>query len=137
MGHRQAAQARRVRCLLDSHALFWWLTDHPRLSSPARQTIGDPANDIFASVVTGYEIGLKQAKNRLSPQITDELELMIRRAGLPVLDISLCHAIEAARLPGPHRDPFDRILMAQARVEELTVVTCDPVFEDYGVPSLW
>ncbi|MEO1016201.1 MAG: type II toxin-antitoxin system VapC family toxin [Pseudomonadota bacterium] len=122
---------------MDSHALFWWLIDHPRLSRTARASIADPSNDVFASAVTGYELGLKQARNRLSPQITGELELMIRRAGLPVLDISLRHAVEAAGLPGPHGDPFDRILMAQARVEELTVVTLDPVFDDYRVPTLW
>lgn len=62
---------------------------------------------------------------------------MIRRAGLPLLAISFEHALAAAELPGPHRDPWDRLLMAQARLEQLTIVSIDPVFTDYGVPTLW
>ena len=71
------------------------------------------------------------------PPLTDELLPMIRRAGLPLLAISFEHALAAAELPGPHRDPWDRLLMAQARLEQLTIVSIDPVFTDYGVPTLW
>ena len=126
-----------MRLLLDSHALVWWLTDDPSLSGRAMAAIADPDNDVYASAVSGYELTNKQRLGKLKPPLAEELALMVWRAGLPVLAITLGHAIAAGALPGPHRDPWDRLLMAQARLDGLTVVTKDPAFTDYGVATLW
>jgi PIN domain nuclease of toxin-antitoxin system len=126
-----------MRLLLDTHALAWWLAGSPSLSDVAHAAIADPAKEVWASAVSGYELVNKQRLGKLAPPLADELSLMIRRAALPVLAVSLDHAIAAAALPGPHRDPWDRLLMAQARLEQLTLVSLDPVFRDYGMSSLW
>lgn len=126
-----------MRLLLDTHALAWWLVDSPSLSARARAAIADPSNRIWASAVSGHELVNKQRLGKLNPPVAGELAIMIRRAALPVVAISLDHAIAAAALPGPHRDPWDRLLMAQARLEELTLVSVDPVFREYGVGTLW
>lgn len=126
-----------MRLLLDTHALIWWLTDHPRLSRAARSAIADPDNSAFASAASGYEIANKQRLGRLSGRIAQELPSALRRARIPVLRLHLEHTIAAGLLPGPHRDPWDRLIMAQAMVDDLTVVTIDPVFEDYAVPVWW
>jgi len=125
-----------VRLLIDTHALFWWLTDNRRLSRVAGVAMDDPANDMFVSAVVGYELAYKQAAGRVSP-LPDSLPRQLQRAGIMVLPLSLEHALAAAALPGLHRDPWDRIMMAQALRDGLTVVTIDPQFSDYGVPVLW
>jgi PIN domain nuclease of toxin-antitoxin system len=96
----------------------------------------DPANDMFVSAVVGYELAYKQASGRVSP-LPDSLPRQLQRAGIMVLPLSLEHALSAATLRGPHRDPWDRIMMAQALRDDLTVVTVDRQFSDYGVPVLW
>lgn len=126
-----------MRLLLDTHALAWWLMDSPSLSNDARSAIADPKNEVWASAVSGYELVNKQRLGKLQPPLAEELALMVRRAALPVLAITLEHAIAAAGLPGPHRDPWDRLLMAQAGQGRLTLVTTDGVFRDYRVATLW
>jgi PIN domain nuclease of toxin-antitoxin system len=126
-----------VRLLLDTHALAWWLADSGSLSGRARQAIGESANEVYASAVSGYELVNKQRLGKLQPPLAGELAMMIRRAALPIMAISLDHAVTAAGLPGPHRDPWDRLLMAQAQLERMTLVTVDRVFRDYGVATLW
>jgi len=125
-----------VRLLLDTHALLWWLSDDLRLSRPARSAIADPANQLMASAAVGYEIAYKQNLGWL-PALPEMLPERLRREGIGTLPISLDHAIAAAALPGPHRDPWDRIMMAQALAEDCRVVTVDRIFSDYGVPILW
>jgi PIN domain nuclease of toxin-antitoxin system len=125
-----------VRLLIDTHALVWWLTANPRLSHAAEAAITDPLNQLYASACAGYEIMYKQQLRRLPP-MPSNLPDSLRRDRIIILPISLDHAITAAVLPGPHRDPWDRIMMAQARIEALTVVTIDQVFATYGVPTLW
>jgi PIN domain nuclease of toxin-antitoxin system len=122
-----------MRLLLDTHALIWWLTDHPRLSRAARSAIAEPDNAVFASAASGYEIANKQRLGR----IAQELSGALRRARIPVLRLHLEHTIAAGLLAGPHRDPWNRLIMAQAMVDDLTIVTIDPVFADYAVPTLW
>ena len=107
------------------------------MSAPARAAIAEPANEVWASAVSGYELVNKQRLGKLQPPMADELAAMIRRAALPVLAISIDHAIAAAALPGPHRDPWDRLLMAQSRLERLTLVSIDLVFGEYGLATLW
>ncbi|NWG70450.1 MAG: type II toxin-antitoxin system VapC family toxin [Parvularculaceae bacterium] len=126
-----------MRLLLDSHAVYWFLRGDARLSARARKAVADSHNDAFVSAATGYELALKARRGRLDLRIVKEMGAMLRAARLTVLPISLAHALDAGDLPEPHRDPFDRVLMAQARAGRLTVVTVDPVFADYGVPTLW
>jgi PIN domain nuclease of toxin-antitoxin system len=125
-----------VRLLLDTHALLWWLSDDLRLSRPAWGAIADPANRLTVSAAVGYEIAYKQNLGRL-PALPEMLPERLRREGIGTLPIALEHALAAAALPGPHRDPWDRIMMAQALAEDCRVVTVDRVFSDYGVPVLW
>ena len=126
-----------MRLLLDSHALVWWLMDSPDLSKCARAAIASRDNDVWASAVAGYELVTKQRLGKLKPPMADELLIMVRRAHLPVLAITMEHASAAASLPGPHRDPWDRLLMAQATIEGMTLVSVDGVFPDYGIATLW
>ena len=125
-----------MRLLLDTHAILWWVTDDPRLSRIAKAAISEPENELFASAAAAYEIVYKQGLGRLHP-LPDNLSRQLQREGIVVLPISLDHAVTAASLPGPHRDPWDRIMMAQAQAEGLTVITVDRVFSQYGVPVLW
>jgi PIN domain nuclease of toxin-antitoxin system len=125
-----------VRLLLDTHSVLWWFLDDPRLSRAAGLALDDAANQLFVSAVAGYEIVYKQQSGRL-PSAPDDLSRRLQQAGVFVLPISLDHALAAAALPGPHRDPWDRIMMAQAQAEGLTMVTIDPQFSRYGIPVLW
>lgn len=126
-----------MRLLLDTHALIWWLTENPRLSRAAHSAIADPHNPAFASAASGYEIANKQRLGKLSGKIAQDLPGALREARIPILALTLDHTIAAGLLPGPHRDPWDRLIMAQAMVDELTVVTIDPVFRNYAMPVWW
>ena len=128
-----------VRVLLDTHALLWWLFDDPKLSSAARSVIVSPGNEVVVSAASAWEIATKHRLGRL-PEAGDvavRLPHYLRRARFAVLAISLEHAQAAGALPGPHKDPFDRMLVAQARIEDLAVATVDGVFRDYGVAVIW
>jgi PIN domain nuclease of toxin-antitoxin system len=125
-----------VRLLLDTHAVLWWFSDDPRLSAAARSAIADIENEVIVSAVLGYEIVYKQTRGRL-PGLPENLPQRLLREGLAVLPITLEHTLAAAEFPGPHRDPWDRIMMAQALAAGCQVVTADPVFAAYGVPVLW
>jgi PIN domain nuclease of toxin-antitoxin system len=125
-----------VRFLLDTHAVLWWFSDDPRLSRSVGAALDNAENDLFLSAVSGYEIIYKRSTGRL-PTAPDDLNRRLQRASITILPLTLDHAIAAASLPGPHRDPWDRVIMAQAIAENLTVVTVDRVFRDYGVPVFW
>jgi PIN domain nuclease of toxin-antitoxin system len=125
-----------VRLLLDTHAVVWWLMDEPYLSAAAKAAIADAGNELFISACVGYEIAYKQRLGRLAP-LPESLPRRLLREGIGVVPVSLEHALAAAALRGPHRDPWDRMMMAQAVAEHCHVVTVDPVFSDYGVPVLW
>jgi PIN domain nuclease of toxin-antitoxin system len=126
-----------MRLLLDTHALIWFLSGNSRLSSAARAAIEDSENIILASAVSGYEIAYKRRQGRLPAEISRELPQALRKASISAHPITLEAAIEAGELPGPHRDPWDRLLIAQARLEGLSVVSVDPVFRQYGVSVVW
>jgi PIN domain nuclease of toxin-antitoxin system len=121
-----------VRLLLDTHILLWWLSDDRKLATGARETIANPNNDVLVSSVSAWEISIKTALGRLDIEL-DDLEDAIAKTGFRPLPITLRHAITAGRLPNVHRDPFDRMLVAQASVEEVRVVSHDRVFERYGL----
>jgi PIN domain nuclease of toxin-antitoxin system len=125
-----------VRLLLDTHAVLWWLMDDPHLSTIAKAAIANTGNQLMVSVAAGYEITYKQRLGRLPP-LPEILADRLRRERIEILPISMDHAVAAATLRGPHRDPWDRIMMAQALIEDLQVVTVDKVFSDYGVPVIW
>jgi PIN domain nuclease of toxin-antitoxin system len=106
------------------------------LSAGAQSAIASAQNELFVSACVGYELRYKQNLGRLAP-LPQSLPRSLQHDGIAELAVTLDHALAAAALPGPHRDPWDRIMMAQATAEGLTVVTVDPVFTSYGVPVLW
>jgi PIN domain nuclease of toxin-antitoxin system len=119
-----------VRLLLDTHALLWWLADEG-LVTEARDAIADPANLVAVSAVSAWEISIKKALGKLAAP--DDLEQQVQQGGFLPLPISIAHAIAAGQLARHHEDPFDRMLIAQAFAEGLTIVTRDKRFADYGV----
>jgi PIN domain nuclease of toxin-antitoxin system len=115
----------------------WWLADDPRLSHRAEAAIADSENSVFVSSCVGYEIAYKQHLGRLPPY-RENLPRRLQREGFELMPISLEHAIAAAAsLPAPHRDPWDRIMIAQALAERCHMVTVDKVSPDYDVPVVW
>lgn len=125
-----------MRLLLDSHAYLWWLGGSSELSPRARAAIADPANVVVVSAATIWEIEIKRALGRLEAGDAD-LVAEIEANRFAELAVSAGHAAAAARLPRHHDDPFDRMLVAQSRMESLVCVTRDPAFDAYGVPCLW
>jgi PIN domain nuclease of toxin-antitoxin system len=122
-----------VRLLLDTPALLWWLADEG-LTDQAREAIADPANLVMLSAASAWEISIKKALGKLSAP--DDLERQVEESGFSPLPISIAHALAAGRLPRHHDDPFDRMLVAQAFAEGLTIVTRDKRFADYNAPTL-
>lgn len=122
-----------MRLLLDTHALLWWLADEG-LTVPARDAIADPGNVVMVSAASAWEISVKKALGKLATP--DDLEDQVQASGFLPLPISLAHGVAAGRLDRYHEDPFDRMLVAQARAEGLTIVTRDKRFDEYGVPLL-
>ena len=123
-----------LRLLLDTHTLVWWLSDVARLTEGARNAIADPRNDIFVSAVTGWEISVKRAKGRMTAP--DNLAVMIEERGFIHLPLTFHHAEQAGSLPMHHRDPIDRILVAQAQTEGLILVTRDAFIPLYGIRTM-
>jgi PIN domain nuclease of toxin-antitoxin system len=128
-----------VRILIDTHALLWWLFDDARLSHSARDTISVADNEILVSAASAWEIATKRRIGKLpeAGDIVERLQTYIRKARFTELDISIAHASLAGNLPGPHRDPFDRMLIAQAKLLHIPIITIDTTFSDYGVTALW
>lgn len=122
-----------MRLLLDTHALLWWLADDG-LTDQARDAVADEANLVMVSAVSAWEISIKKALGKLTAP--DDLEQQMHKGGFAPLPITIRHGIAAAELPRNHDDPFDRMLIAQAVAEGLTVVTHDKRFADYDVAIL-
>jgi len=125
-----------MKLLLDSHAFLWWLADDPALSSGARRAIADPANLVLVSAAAVWEIEIKRRLGRLEAGKAD-LVAEIEANGFTELPVTARHAEAAAGLPPHHGDPFDRMLIAQSRLEGLVCVSRDAAFDPYGVPMLW
>jgi PIN domain nuclease of toxin-antitoxin system len=123
-----------VRLLLDTHVLIWWLADSPDLSTKARAHIADGGNDVVVSAASAWEMSIKQAVGKL--RVPEGLVEAMEASGLKALPIAIEHGLKAGSLPPHHADPFDRMLIAQALIEEFTIATRDPHFEAYGVPIL-
>ncbi len=123
-----------MNLLLDTHILLWWLDDNPLLNDKARDAISDTDNLIVVSAASIWEIRIKQALGKL--EITPDYYDVIKGQGFEMLSITTDHAFAAGDLPAHHRDPFDRIMIAQAEQESLTIVTHDAVFKKYRIPVL-
>jgi PIN domain nuclease of toxin-antitoxin system len=124
--------------LLDSHVFFWWLTDDPKLSRNAADLIRDD-NDVHVSAVVALEIAnkVRTGKWQDAKPLLDRFFDIVMEEGFLPLPITLEHARLAGSLPGAHRDPFDRMLAAQAQIENVPLVTADPVFRAFGTRVLW
>ena len=128
-----------MRALLDTHTFLWWIADSGRLSGMARSVIAEEENDILISAASAWEVAAKFRIGKLpgGEAVASDIAGHIAGQGFEELAIGVADAERAGRLPGPHRDPFDRMLIAQALLRELTVVSADPVFDRYGVTRLW
>lgn len=128
-----------MRLLLDTHAFLWWIFDDPRLSSTARALIADPSAEILFSVVSAWEIAIKSRTGRLDlpPGLPAFIHDQIRRNRFAVLPIGLRHALQVHALPDHHRDPFDRLLVAQSQVEEAPLLSTDTQIAAYDVTLRW
>ena len=128
-----------MRLLLDTHAFLWWLAGDEALPVAARTAIADEGNDVFVSAASAWEIATKHRLGKLPgvAAIVADLDRAIVDQSLIGLPISVRHGQVAGALPGPHRDPFDRMLIAQAMVDNLVLVSNEQAFDAYGVGRLW
>jgi PIN domain nuclease of toxin-antitoxin system len=127
-----------VRVLIDSHVFLWWVLEAPQLTPLMREVISDGTNEVLFSAASAYELAYKAAGGRLTlpddpfAYIVDRLDAN----GFDALPIDLAHALKAAALPRIHRDPFDRLLVAQAQREGIPILTTDPAIGQYEVETL-
>ncbi len=128
-----------MQALLDTHALLWWLSDDPALTKAARRIIGDTKNLITVSAASAWEIATKVRLGKLAgaADLAEDFAGCLEREGFQMLAISWDHAIRAGMLPGPRRDPFDRMLIAQAQAENIPIVSNELLFDTYGVRRVW
>ena len=128
-----------MRALLDTHAFLWWAEDSPYLSANAHRVIADETNEIIVSAASAWEIATKYRLGKLpeAEAVATNVAGCIADEGFDALAVSVADAERAGRLPGIHRDPFDRMLIAQALRHELVTVSIDATFDRYGVNRLW
>ena len=128
-----------MKALLDTHAFLWWISDDPRLSEKAKEIIADGRNELFFSAASGWEISIKAGLGRL--EVPEDLQRFISdqlsRNAIQVLPIYLSHALHTGSLPVHHRDPFDRILVSQAILEQIPLLSADLQIPHYPVEVLW
>jgi PIN domain nuclease of toxin-antitoxin system len=128
-----------MKLLLDTHALLWWLSADENLSRPALDAIAAPGNEVFVSAASAWEIARKNALGKLPgvEALVDGFEANMANENFASLPISTTHMIRAARYHSAHRDPFDRILAAQADLDGLTLVSRDAAIDGFGITRLW
>jgi len=122
------------RLLLDTHVLLWWLSDDPQLGKITRQAIRDPRNQIYISAASAWEISIKKSLGKLSAP--DDMDTIVDDEGFDKLAITLFHGEQAGMLVEFHKDPFDRMLIAQAQAEGLVVVSSDEKIISYGIRTM-
>lgn len=128
-----------MRLLLDTHAFLWWVEDAPELSRKARQAVANPGNECFLSLASCWEMAIKLSlgKLKLAGVIERFLPEQLAANGFHQLEIDFRHVARVAAMPFHHRDPFDRLLAAQAKEEKLAIVSADAIFQKYGVKRIW
>jgi len=128
-----------VRLLLDTHALLWWLSDEPALSASARKLIARASNTLLVSAASAWEIATKVRLGKLpdAADLVADFGGYLARERFESLPITVEHALRAGLLPGPHKDPFDRMLIAQAIAENIPILSADVAFDSYKVRRLW
>jgi PIN domain nuclease of toxin-antitoxin system len=124
-----------VRFLIDSNAFLWWSEASPRLGTGARQAIGDPKNEVVVSIAALWEIIIKTSLGKLT--LSDDIETVVLNQGFSLLAIGFDHLRRLTALPQIHKDPFDRLMIAQALSEGIPVATADRRFAAYGVQVVW
>ena len=128
-----------MRLLLHTHAFLWWIADDARLSRRARSAIATRRDECFVSTASCWEIAIKVSleKLKLEAPVDRFIPEQLAVNSFSLLSIEFAHVARVARLPVHHRDPFDRLLAGQALIDDLTVVSADPIFRRYGVKRLW
>ena len=128
-----------MRVLLDTHTFLWWNEASPRLSKKALVLLSDPANTLLLSVVSAWELVLKTQRGKLRLSESPSVYVPTRMAhyAMESLPVTLAHALACESLPLHHRDPFDRLLIAQATIEGVPIVTADPEFRRYKIKVAW
>ena len=124
-----------MKLLLDTHAALWFLGGDDRLGEDARRQLTDDTNRVLLSAAVVWEIAVKRALGKLT--VPDEYLTLLLDAGVQPLPVNLAHAAGAEQLPPHHRDPFDRMLVSQARIEGAALVSCDEALRPYGVALVW
>jgi PIN domain nuclease of toxin-antitoxin system len=127
------------RLLLDTHTFLWWVNDDPKVSTAARHAIADANNECYLSLASCWEMSIKSSlgKLRIAAPIDRFVSDQLTANSFTLLNIELRHAAKVEKLPFHHRDPFDRLLIAQAMTEKMTLITADAAFTGYGVKVLW
>ena len=128
-----------MKLLLDTHTLLWFALDDKRLSAKAEALTTDPANDVLISPASYWEIAIKisRGKYELDVDFVQFMETLVSENNFEILPIAPAHAAAVAELPFHHRDPFDRMLISQAIVEKIPILSADDAFESYAVARLW
>jgi PIN domain nuclease of toxin-antitoxin system len=128
-----------MRLILDTHAFLWWIVDGPPLAARGRDVVKNPANELFLSVASAWEIAIKVNLGRLRlPDRPDRfIPGQLMKNAIEPLPVEMSHALYVSRLPAIHRDPFDRIIIAQSILEKMPVVTRDTDIAKYKIKTLW
>ncbi len=120
-----------MKYLLDTNILIWWLETNTRLSPRIKHIINEKGNSIYVSSISAWEMNIKKAIGKLTTP--DDLEEVIALNHFIPLSVTIAHAMQVKHLPLHHRDPFDRMIIAQAQLEQFAIITADPIFEKYSV----
>ena len=125
--------------LLDTHAFLWWIDGDPALSAPARNAIGNPANIVYVSAASAWEIATKARIGKLpnAVAVASDIQAVLTEQGFRSLAVTVAHGQTAGSLPVPHKDPFDRMLMAQAMLDDMVLVSNERRFDPAGIRRLW
>ncbi|MGN7293658.1 type II toxin-antitoxin system VapC family toxin [Rhizobium sp. SAFR-030] len=128
-----------MKLLLDTHALVWWLFNDRRLGSRSRELIGDRSNEVAVSTISAFEIATKHRIGKWPEveAIASDFAALVAAEDFRILPVDHAHALLAGRFPLSHKDPFDRIIAAQSRLEGMTLVTTDAAFQGFDVTVVW
>jgi len=127
-----------MKVLLDTHALVWWFEAKENLSRKAKETVEDSGTVVFVSAASGWELAIKTQIGKFkSAELVRDLEREIEKEGFIELPISLEHALLAGSFDSPHKDPFDRFLIAQAQVEKIPILSNEKVFDRFAIHRVW